>query len=43
MLFNWWLFTALAPLVIADMLLRSSPFYLGGVWPVGMEYLKSEY
>ncbi len=43
MLYRWWLLTALTQLVIADMLLRASPFYLGGIWPVGMEYLKSDY
>ena len=43
MLFRWWLFSALAPLMIADMLLRNSPLYPGLAWPIGLEYLASEY
>ena len=43
MLFRWWLFSVLAPLLVADMLLRNSPLYPGCGWPIGLEYLTSEH
>ena len=38
MLYYWWLYTVVTPLVLLDMLRRLSPFY-AGVWPLGLEYL----
>jgi len=38
MLYYWWLYAVLAPLVALDILYRASPFYWT-VWPVGLEYL----
>ena len=38
MLYYWWLYAVVAPLVALDMLYRASPLYWA-VWPVGLEYL----
>ena len=40
MLYYWWLYRVVAPLVLLDMLRRLSPFYVGA-WPLGLEYLAS--
>ncbi len=41
MLYYWWLYTVLGPLVALDLLGRLSPFYVP-VWPLGLEYLARE-
>ena len=38
MLYYWWIYAVLSPLVALDILYRASPFYWA-VWPVGLEYL----
>ncbi len=38
MLYYWWLYTIVTPIVILDMLRRASPLY-AGAWPLGLEYL----
>ncbi len=42
MLYYWWLYTVLAPMVALDMLLRASPLY-SGAWPLGFDNLAKDY
>lgn len=42
MLYYWWLYTFVAPIVAFDMALRASPFY-NRAWPLGFDHLAREY
>ena len=42
MLYYWWLYGFVAPVVALDMLLRASPFYYGA-WPLGFDFLANDY
>ncbi len=42
MLYYWWLYTVLAPIVALDMLRRASPLYFSA-WPLGLDYLAKDY
>ncbi len=42
MLYYWWLYSVVAPIVAVDMLLRASRLY-AGAWPLGLEYLAKDY
>jgi hypothetical protein len=42
MLYYWWLYTVVAPVVVLDMLLRACPLYRGA-WPLGLDYLAEDY
>ena len=42
MLYYWWLYSVLAPVVVLDMLMRVSPLYVGA-WPVGLDALAGDY
>ena len=42
MLYYWWLYSFLGPMVALDMLLRASPLY-AGAWPLGLDYLAEDY
>lgn len=42
MLYYWWLYTIVAPVVVLDMLLRACPLYRGA-WPLGLDYLAEDY
>ncbi len=43
MLYYMWLYGFLAPIVALDMLLRTSPLYYAGAWPLGFDYLADDY
>ena len=43
MLYYMWLYGFLAPIVALDMLLRTSPLYYAGAWPLGFDYLANDY
>ncbi len=42
MLYYWWLYSVVAPIVAVDMLLRASRLYVGA-WPLGLDYLAKDY
>jgi hypothetical protein len=42
MLYYWWLYSVLTPMVALDMLLRACPLYRA-TWPVGLDYLADDY
>ena len=42
MLYYWWLYTVVAPIVALDMLLRACPLYVGA-WPIGLDHLAKDY
>jgi hypothetical protein len=42
MLYYWWLWSILTPMVALDMLLRASPLYLTA-WPLGLDHLAKDY
>ena len=43
MLYYMWLYGFIAPIVALDMLLRTSPLYYAGAWPLGFDYLANDY
>ena len=42
MLYYWWLYSVMTPMVMLDMLLRAGPLYYGA-WPLGFDYLANDY
>ncbi len=42
MLYYWWLYSVLTPIVALDMFLRASPLY-AGAWPLGFDQLAKDY
>ncbi len=42
MLYYWWLYSVLAPVVALDMLLHACPLSRA-TWPVGLDYLADDY
>ena len=42
MIYYWWLYSVVAPMVVLDMLLRASPLY-SRAWPLGLDYLAKDY
>ncbi len=42
MLYYWWLYNVVAPMVAFGMLMRVSPLY-AGAWPLGLDYLAEDY
>jgi len=43
MLYYLWLYGFVAPVVALDMLLRTSPLYYYGAWPLGFDFLANDY
>ena len=42
MLYYWWLYTVLVPIVALDVLLRACPLSRSA-WPLGLDYLAEDY
>ncbi len=42
MLYYWWLYTVVAPIVALDMLRRACPLRRAA-WPLGLDYLANDY
>lgn len=42
MLYCWWIYSVVAPIVVLDILLRASPLYVGA-WPIGLDHLAGDY
>lgn len=42
MIYYWWLYSVVTPIVVLDMLLRGSPLY-SGAWPLGFDHLANDY
>jgi hypothetical protein len=42
MLYYWWLYTVVAPIIALDMLRRACPLRRAA-WPLGLDYLADDY